>query len=178
MDYATLFALIDSNLASGTKIPAIKHREVEHALLDYIEANLFQSGDIKRIKCDLAYYTANFETNGLGKNLRLGWAQCNGNNGTDDLTGTVGVAYGLGYSTFSGVVGSNTVTIPSSAIPKIDVTLPVSDADNGGGSKVYVMATDLQAAGTHTYAASAGNASPTALNIMQKGVINLYIMKL
>ena len=176
--YTDIKDLIDANLASGAKIPAIKHREVEMALLDYIEANLAQSGDIKRIKCDLAYYTANFETNGLGKNLRAGWAQCNGNNGTDDLTGSVGVAYGLGYSTFSGIVGANTVTIPGSAIPKINVTLPVSDADTGGGSKVYVMATDSQAAGTHTYTASAGNASPTALNIMQKGVINLYIMKL
>ena len=66
--------LIDTNLASGQNITAAKHRAVEHALLDYIQANLFQTGDIKIINCDLAYYTANFKTNGLGKNLRTGWA--------------------------------------------------------------------------------------------------------
>jgi len=82
--YADIFDLIDTNLASGNKIPASKHREVEHALLDYIQANLSQSGDIKRVKCDITYLNDNFDVNGLGKNLRLGWAICNGNNGTDN----------------------------------------------------------------------------------------------
>ena len=92
--YTDIQDLINANLASGNKIPALKHREVEHALLNYIEANLFQAGDIKRIKCDLIYLTAHFEVDGLGKNFRLGWAICNGNNGTDDLAGRVGVGYG------------------------------------------------------------------------------------
>ena len=39
--YTDIKDLIDANLASGTKIPAIKHREVEMALLDYIEANFY-----------------------------------------------------------------------------------------------------------------------------------------
>lgn len=106
MTYAQISELIDTNLESGTEIPAELHREVEHALLDYIQANLSQTGDIKRIKCDLTYYNANFETDGLGKNLRLGWAQCNGNNGTDNLTGRVGIGFGTGYNKFSGLGGS------------------------------------------------------------------------
>jgi hypothetical protein len=178
MTYEQISELIDTNLASGQKIPALKHREVEHALLDYIQASLAQSGDIKRIKCDLTYYTANFEVDGLGKNLRLGWAQCNGNNGTDDLTGRVGVGYGLGYSTFSAPIGSNSVSLLAENIPKLDVTLPVSNADNGGGSKIYIMATDLEGAGTKTYLNTIGSSTPTAINVMQKGIVNLYIMKL
>lgn len=96
--YSSISALIDLNLASGSKITAMKHREVEHALLDYIQANISQSGDIKAIKCDLTYLNANFEANGLGKNLRAGWAICNGNNGTDNLSGRVIVQNGAGYA--------------------------------------------------------------------------------
>ena len=75
MTYSEIFDLIDTNLASGNKIPALKHREVEHALLDYIQANLSQSGDIKRIKCDITYLNENFEVDGLGKEFtfRLGY---------------------------------------------------------------------------------------------------------
>lgn len=110
MDYATLFALIDTNLASGTKIPAIKHREVEHALLDYIQANLTQSGDIKPIKCDITYLNDNFEPSGLGKNLRLGWAICNGNTHSgqqmENIAGKTIVGFGGSFTTFSQEIGS------------------------------------------------------------------------
>ena len=37
MTKAEIQALIDSNLASGSSITALKHREVETALLDYID---------------------------------------------------------------------------------------------------------------------------------------------
>lgn len=93
MNYSEILDLINSNLASGQKIPAIDHREVEIALLDYIQSNLFQTGDIKVIKCDATYLSDNFEADGLGKNLRLGWAICNGNNGTVNLIGKVPIHY-------------------------------------------------------------------------------------
>ena len=35
MTYNDINTLIDVNLASGSNIPAIKHREVEHAILDF-----------------------------------------------------------------------------------------------------------------------------------------------
>jgi hypothetical protein len=38
---------------------------------------------------------ARFEVDGLGKVLREGWAICNGNNGTDNLTGRVGIGLAL-----------------------------------------------------------------------------------
>jgi hypothetical protein len=44
-------------------------------------------GDMKLISCNGAYITANFDGTGLGTNLRLGWAICNGSNGTDDMGG-------------------------------------------------------------------------------------------
>jgi len=168
--YTDIQDLINANLASGIKIPALKHREVEHALLDYIQANLAQSGDIKRIKCDLAYYTANFETNGLGKNLRLGWAQCNGNNGTDDLTGRVGIGYGLGYSTFSQTGGSKDAVVVEHSH---NIRRNNNDAggagsqytlDNSGSSVVYSTTESTGVAGTDKN--------------LQPYIVHLYIMKL
>lgn len=103
--YSSISDLIDNNLASSSKITAVKHREVEHALLDYIQNNLFQSGDIKVIKCDATYLSNNFEADGLGKNLRLGWAICNGNNGTVNLIGKVPIHYSSDFPL--GTTGGN-----------------------------------------------------------------------
>ena len=95
--YNEIIDLINLNLASKTEIPAVKHREVEIALLNFIQSNLSQSGDIKVIKADATYLANNFEVDGLGKNLRAGWAICNGNNGTDNLQGRVPIHYSADF---------------------------------------------------------------------------------
>ena len=95
--YNSVLDLINSNLANGTKITAVKHREVEIALLNFIQSNLSQSGDIKVIKANATYLANNFEVDGLGKNLRAGWAICNGNNGTDNLQGRVPIHYSADF---------------------------------------------------------------------------------
>lgn len=106
MTYAEIQSLINTSLASGTKITALLHRGVADAILNFVQANLFQAGDLKLIKANVQYLNANFETNGLGKNLRLGWAICNGNNGTDNFAGRVPVGYGVGYSSLGQLAGS------------------------------------------------------------------------
>ena len=174
MTYSDINDLIDINLASGNKIPAIKHREVEHALLDYIQHNLSQSGDVKRVKCDLAYLNANFEVNGLGKNLRLGWAICNGINGTDNLAGRVGVGYGLGYSSLGSTGGSATHTLTINEIPAHTHASNGSTSTSGGsGQNVVNNANDNTA---DVITKSEGGGQPH--NNMQPYIINLYIMKL
>ena len=175
MTYSEIFDLIDTNLASGNKIPALKHREVEHALLDYIQANLSQSGDIKRIKCDITYLNENFEVDGLGKNLRLGWAICNGNNGTDNLAGRVGIGYGLGYSTLGQIGGEATHTLTKPEIPNITIHIDGSNADNGDpGTKAVTAATQANSGFDVIVNSGGGNAH----NNMQPYIIQLYIMKL
>lgn len=175
MDYAEIQNLIDSNLASGQKITALKHREVEHALLNFIQQSASQSGDIKRIKCDLAYYTANFETNGLGKNLRAGWAVCNGENGTDNLAGRVGIGFGTGYSTFGGIGGTKDAVIVAhnhtaslganinfgSAVTKPIRLAPVATGD---GNIIPISVDSIGESGIDKN--------------MQPYIIQLYIMKL
>lgn len=171
MTHAEISDLIDLNLASGNKIPATKHREVEHALLDFIQLNSSQPYDIKEIDCDLAYLTANFEVNGLGKNLRLGWAICNGNNGTKDRSGRVSVGYGTGYSALGGLGGSKDAVIVEhshglSNVKRFNNIGPnIGLYDRSNGAAASGLATD-----------SVG-VSGTDKN-MQPYIITLYIMKL
>jgi len=175
MTYSDIFDLIDNNLASGINIPAVDHRAVEHALLDYIQANLSQSGDIKRVKCDLTYLTANFESDGLGKNLRLGWAICNGNYGTDNLAGLVGVGYGSGYSTLGATGGEANHTLTKPELPNISIHIDGSNADNGDPGTKAVTASTQANSGFDVVVIAGGG---TAHNNMQPYIINLYIMKL
>ena len=96
MTYQDILDLINLNLASRSRIPAVKHREVETALLDFIQSNV-QQYDIKAIYANSTYLGENFDSNGLGKNLRTGWAICNGNNGTPNLQGRVLIHYSADF---------------------------------------------------------------------------------
>lgn len=167
MTYLELSNLIDTNLASNQKIPALKHREVEHALLDYIQANLSQSGDIKPISCDLTYYTANFEVDGLGKNLRLGWAVCNGNNGTPNIAGRVIVGYGLGYSTFGATGGSKDAVVVAHSH-----TYTYEHAQGVGVPGAEDGSSSILTGNTSTVGVDGTDRN------MQPYIVNLYIMKL
>lgn len=172
MTYSEIQDLINENLASSTKIPAVKHREVEHALLDYIQANLSQSGDIKRIKCDITYMNDNFEVNGLGKNLRLGWAICNGNNGTDNLAGRVGVGYGSGYS-LGQTGGSKDAVLVSHSHTYTQYTLDQEVATTGSG----VRSLNKNNTQSGSFTTSTVGTDGTDKN-MQPYIVHLYIMKL
>lgn len=169
--YSEISDLIDINLANGTKITAVKHREVEHALLNYIQSNLSQTGDIKRVKCDITYLNDNFEVDGLGKNLRLGWAICNGNNGTDNLAGRVGVGYGLGWSVLGQIGGEQNHTLTIDEIPSHTHTIAKATNDTDGTT----LSPGNGSSGTVTSNATGGG---NAHNNMQPYIINLYIMKL
>lgn len=175
MTYEEISDLINTNLISGSGILAIKHREVEHALLDFINVNLAQQGDIKRIKCDLTYLNANFEIDGTGKNLRAGWAICNGNNGTDNLAGRVGVGYGTGYSTLSATGGEKEHTLLLTEMPahSHEINMVGYNLVTGGGAEYVVRSSGTQVPKTTT---SKGNTAPH--NNMQPYIVQLYIMKL
>lgn len=111
MTYQDILDLINANLASGSKIQAVKHREVETALLDFIQSNSAQQYDIKAIYADSKYLGANFESDGLGKNLRTGWAICNGKNSTPNIGGRVIVSYGGAFTTLNAVGGSKDAVV-------------------------------------------------------------------
>jgi len=173
MTYAQLQALIDDNLETGSNIPAVKHREVEHALLDYIQANLFQTGDIKIINCDLTYLNANFETNGLGKNLRLGWAICNDSNGTPNIQGRTVIGFGTesGKSYALGQIGGS----KDAVVVEHNHTVGIKRHTNNRGS--FGLFDQANGGQNETYTTSTTGQSGTDKN-MQPYITQLYIMKL
>ena len=163
-------------IATGVPNTALKIRNVLGVLAD----GTAQTGDIKEIDVSNAYLTANFDVTGLGKNERLGWAICNGNNGTRNRSGRVSVPYDASnYPTLGATGGSNSVTLIKNNIPILDSSFPTSNADQGGGTRIYVMATDTEPAGSKTYVNSVNTASTnTPVDIRQQYIVSLFIMKL
>ena len=168
--YNEILDLINSNLASGTEIPASKHREVEIALLNFIQSNLPQRGDIKVIKADATYLANNFEVDGLGKNLRAGWAICNGNNGTDNLQGRVPIHYSADFPL--GTVGGS----KDAVVVEHSHGLPI---ESGGNLNIQSIVSN----GNHDQGYSETNRTTTVgvsgkNKNMQPYFATVYIMKL
>ena len=168
--YNEIIDLINLNLASKTEIPAVKHREVEIALLNFIQSNLSQSGDIKVIKADATYLANNFEVDGLGKNLRAGWAICNGNNGTDNLQGRVPIHYSADFplGTVGGskdaVVVEHSHGLPVEGGGNLNIQSIVTNANNDEGYSETNRTTTVGVSGKNKN--------------MQPYLATVYIMKL
>ena len=167
--YQQVSDLINQNLASGIKIQANKHREVEFALLDFSNQNSAQQYDIKAIYANSTYLGNNFESNGLGKNLRTGWAICNGNNGTPNISNRVIVSYGSDFPTLNAVGGSkDAVVVEHNHTGHV---IKATSTWRGGGDDSGDNATS-----------TTGNVSTTGVSgtnkNMQPYIVLVYIMKL
>lgn len=131
-------------------------------------------GDIKEIDCDDAYIAANFVTSGptegLGLNERLGWAICNGKNGTVNRNGRVGVAWGSIYSAMGALIGSQNNALIQANLPQnfktIHTEMAGTTAAGGTGREPWFPTT----------VNFGGSSQP--FSIMQPGVVSLFIMKL
>lgn len=175
MTHQEILDLIKANLASGSKIRAVKHREVETALLDFIQSNSAQQYDIKAIYADSTYLGDNFDSNGLGKNLRTGWAICNGKNGTPNIGGRVIVSYGGPFTTLNATGGSATTT----------VTYPISgygvgEATDGTPAGLVLVSSGQVESREFLESVKKAASSPnsTEINNMQPYIVLVYIMKL
>jgi len=140
--------LILNKLGDSSTITATEHRDVENALADAIFYTPL--GDIKEVACNLQYINDNFDMiGGLGilpgrgksGSERYGWAICNGNNGTIDKRGKVGVGYDGSTYQMGGSGGVSTVTLSSAQIPShnheyVDAYYSESDGHKPGGSTI------------------------------------------
>lgn len=88
MTRSQIQTLIDS-LADNQPNTAATVRSIFSAIAD----GTGQTGDVRELDVSTAYIAANFDGTGLGINERVGWAICNGNNGTRNRLGRVGVQY-------------------------------------------------------------------------------------
>lgn len=96
-------------IATGVPNTALKIRTVLAVLAD----GTAQTGDVKEIDVSNAYLTSNFDPTGLGTNERLGWAICNGNNGTRNRGGRVPMQYNATYPTLGATGGSPDAVVVS-----------------------------------------------------------------
>jgi hypothetical protein len=129
-----------------------------------LKLDMPKKGEIKMINCNNAYIAANFDVSGLGINERLGWARCNGINGTINMEGIFPVGFNSAdadYDEVGKTGGSKTHTLTVDQIPshrhQISTTGNQAGVDpgraiqrsstngdaysNGGGVQPYLEAT-------------------------------------
>lgn len=152
-------------IADGVPNTALKVRNALKALSEGAGV----TGDIKEIDVSTAYIASNFDPSGLGTNERLGWAICNGNNGTRNRGGRVSVGYDVSSYPTLGATGGN----------KDAVVVSHSHLGNGfgaPGSGVNGLADNTFNYGQISPTSTAGE-SGIGKN-MQPYIVTLYIMKL
>ena len=132
--------------------------------------------EIKTFHVNSAFITANFDGTGLGTNLMLGFAICNGNNGTINKDGRVGIAYGATHNVIGQFGGSATHTLTINEMPSHSHGLPMdlagvleiqSIVNSGAADEGYSEVTPTGAKG-----------GGQAHNNMQPYIVELHVMKL
>lgn len=103
---AELLSLVNT-IGTGEANTALEIRTVLTALVN----GSTLTGDVQLVDCSDAYITANFDGTGLGISDRVGWAICNGNNGTRNWNGKVPLSYGVDYTTMGATGGSKDAVV-------------------------------------------------------------------
>ena len=171
--YQQVSDLINQNLASGIKIQANKHREVEFALLDFSNQNSAQQYDIKAIYANSKYLGDNFDSDGLGKNLRTGWAICNGKHSTPNIGGRVIVSYGGPFTTLNATGGEKEHTLTEAEMPSHTHDIDLVD-ESGSGAPAGGNPAGVSNGTGKTKSQGGG----VPFSIMQPYIVLVYIMKL
>ncbi len=145
----------------------------------------WQRGDVKEIDCDEAYITANFDGTGLGIGERVGWAVCNGNNGTRNRKGKVSVQLDTSQTEFdlmgeTGGSKTHTLSIPEMPAHGHKVFTTGNQAGVDPGRAIQRSSTNGDpyetGAGSSPYIQTTGGGG--AHNNMQPYIVSLFIMKL
>lgn len=163
--------LINSNLADLSNIIPSKHREVEIALLNEI-APLYEVKELDIPDTQLAtFLTANFDLTGLGINNYVGFAICNGSNGTRNRGGKTSIGYdATDYATIGAIGGEKNHILTVSELPTNNKTVHsfVSGVTSGGG------------VGAEPWAGAIVNfgGSDAPHNNMQPYIVTLFIQRI
>jgi hypothetical protein len=166
------------------EIGDILHRATIQELANLIQAQtVSQAYEIKYIRApNPLYISSNFNmtpgaTQGLGivGGLWQGWAICNGNNGTDNLSGITLIGYGATYPTVGIFVGAETHTLTVNQIPPHTHQIAYNLNDAGGAGSQRTL--DNGGVST-TFNTTTSVGSGQAHNNMQPSMSILIIMKL
>jgi hypothetical protein len=147
------------------------------ALEDFLEEfHPWLPKDVKEIDCTQEYITANFDASGLGKNERLGWAICNGNNGTRNRQGRVGVQYSpyeFEFSYLGQASGEKAHALTEAE--NAPHTHPIDKAGNGSGPTARYSTNGSSFSGGGSTGSSGQGQSH---NNLQPYIVSLFIQKL
>lgn len=93
---------------NGTNLQQVNGQD----LVDFVNlnANAFQF-EIKDLWVSQGYIDDNFDETGFGINLCVGYAICNGQNGTPNLDGLVTIGYGNNYNVIKAIGGSKNAVV-------------------------------------------------------------------
>jgi len=138
--------------------------------------------EVVRMGVTAQYIIDNFDLTpgpnmGLGTNLCLGFAICNGNNGTENLDGRSGIGYGSNYNFVGLQVGSSdSIVVSHTHTAKIS---NISGADNDK----FVAQNGGSGGGATSFSGSGiintGTSGETGVNKnYHPSIVQLYMMKL
>lgn len=97
---------------------------------------IWLTGDVKMLHVDMAYVAANFDGTGLGKNERLGWAVCNGQNGTIDMGDKLPLGYNwinIAGTTDAVKAAKGSSTILQENLPAVQIDVPILKSETSVG---------------------------------------------
>lgn len=167
MNREELQALIET-IQDDTPNTAATVRGVLSAIADGI------SDRVEMREVSTSYISANFDPTGLGINLELGFAICNGNNGTRDMRGRVPMQYSTTYPTLGATGGEATHTLTSNEIPPVSVPYTGS-SDDTGDPGTYIITSPSSPNGIRNLTTTGGG---QAHNNMQPYMVMLFVKKL
>ena len=162
---------LESNIAH--ELGDILYKCTIQELVDLLSLNVGTlQYEVKTLYVNQEYIDNNFDETGLGINLCVGFAICNGANGTVSVDGLVDVGYGTNYNVIGGFGGEKEHTLIENEMPVHThggVAFKTNDTDRGTGSSLF----SIDDVGV-TLPAGLGDPH----NNMQPYIIALKIMKL
>lgn len=160
---------LDSLLAH--EITGDLHRSTVNELLQLLRPLVGKlQFEIVEMDVNNQYVIDNFDETGLGKNLCLGFAICNGNNGTKNRDGRSSIGYGTGFSSM-GVFGGNKDATLVAHSHSVSIK---RNMNSGGTAGLFDQATG----GTNeTYSTTTEGVSGTDKNY-HPYIVTLVMMKL
>lgn len=145
-------------------------------LIPPIPVTPLENIEIKMIKVSNIFIQDNFDGTGLGILTMVGYAICNGSNGTISIIDSVPMGWSIASGLEVGdVVGSNEQTLTNAKLPPLSVTLKKSVNTSGGSGDSFVCNLNNNA-GNQTIDIKTGVAQP--ISMLQKSTIVLYIQKI
>lgn len=159
---------ISRNVCNIRKIK-VENTTVDSGIIEYknfVRTGILK-GDTKEIVCNSTYVSANFDSTGLGRLERSGWAIMNGNNGTPNDAGLTVIGSGGTYSTLEATGGASTHSITDAELPSSVKAVAIVGAEGHGADTPTVNHITVNTLGL-------GN----AMSLMQPYRVRLRIMKI